>query len=86
MKDLILSWNYKKHASLVTSFYVLLLLIGNLTIGTFKKLKKTKGKPLSKKIKKLSSREKQFNLVLLGCYAIDMTITYQLIKLLKNRI
>lgn len=86
MKELLRDWDYKKHACAVTGLYILISLIGNLVLGTCRSLEKTKGKPLAKRVHKLSRREKIFNGALLGCYLFDMTATYQLLRWVRGKL
>ena len=85
MKELFMNWNYGKHACAVTGLYLLISIVGNLILGTPKSLKKTQGKSLEKRIKKLSKKEKIFNIGVAGCYVFDMTATYGIVKLLQNK-
>lgn len=85
MKEFFMNWNYAKHACAVTGLYVLVSAIGNLILGTPKKIKCTDVKRPKKCISKLSKKEKIFNCAVTGCYVFDMTATYGIIKLLQKK-
>lgn len=85
MREFIKNWNYVKHASLVTGLYAFIFTVGNLIIGTNKTLKKTEGKKLSKRIGKLSKKEKLFNIGVASCYVLDMTLAFGIIKIVQRK-
>ena len=85
MKELFKNWNYAKHACAVTTFYVTASIVGNLLMGTPKKMKNVECCSVSKCVNQLSKKEKIFNGAVAGCYLFDMTATYGIIKLLQKK-
>jgi len=85
MKELFKNWNYAKHACTVTTIYVAASIVGNLLMGTPKKMKNVECCSVSKCVRQLSKKEKIFNAVVAGCYVFDMTATYGIIKLLQRK-
>lgn len=85
MKEFFRNWNYAKHACAVTGLYVVVSTIGNLILGTPKKLKQAEIKRPKKCISSLSKKEKIFNGVVAGCYIFDMTATYGIVKLIQKK-
>ena len=85
MKELFKNWNYAKHACAVTTFYVTASIVGNLLMGTPKKMKNVECCTVSKCVNQLSKKEKIFNAAVAGCYLFDMTATYGVIKLLQRK-
>lgn len=86
MKECLKNWNYGKHACAVTSLYLTISIIGNLLMGTPKKFLKMEGKSLSKRVNKLTKKEKIFNLGVTGCFIFDMTATYGILKLIQRKL
>ena len=85
MKELFKNWNYAKHACAVTTFYMTASIVGNLLMGTPKKMKNVECCTVSKCVNQLSKKEKIFNAAVAGCYLFDMTATYGVIKLLQRK-
>jgi hypothetical protein len=84
MKELFKNWNYAKHACTVTTIYVTASIVGNLLMGTPKKMKNVECESVSKCVKQLSKKEKIFNIAVAGCYVVDMTAGYGFVKLLQR--
>jgi hypothetical protein len=78
-------WNYGKHAAAVTGVYCCLALIGNaLLADKLPEDEKTMHTLIA--VKRMNSRQKIFNGVLLGVYAFEMSGFYYIIKLLGKRL
>ena len=86
MKELLRNWNYAKHACVVTTVYLMASIVGNLLLGTPKKMKNAERGSVYKCVKQLSRKQKIFNAAVTGCYLFDMTASYGIIKLLQKKI
>jgi len=85
MKEIFKNWNYAKHAGAVTGAYLLISVIGNLMLGTPKKIKHVGITKPKKCICNLSKKEKIFNGIVAGCYIFEMSATYGIIKLIQRK-
>lgn len=86
MKEFIKNWNYAKHACTITTIYLTASIVGNLILGTPKKIKDVRCGSVTKCAKNLSKKEKIFNVAVAGCYLFDMTASYGIIKLIQKKI
>ena len=85
MREIFQNWNYVKHTGAVTGAYLLISVIGNLILGTPKKIKCNRITNPKKCISSLSKKEKTFNVIVAGCYLFDMTASYGIIKLIQRK-
>lgn len=84
MKRFLENWNYKKHAAAVSAFYVGLAVIGNAFFG--KKVAKDEKSLNPINIgKQMTTKQWIFNGILAGCYSIDMSATFCVLKHLKKQ-
>lgn len=84
MRNFLMNWNYKKHATTVSSIYLGTAIFGNALLG--------KRVPADEKAicpvtlcKQMTNKQHIFNGVLTICYAIDMTITFFLLDHWKKQ-
>ena len=73
----------QKHIAAETMFYASIALVGNAFFAK-KAGSDEKSCCLVKAYKGMPKKQKCFNHLLLGCYAVDMTVSYLLLKGLKK--
>ena len=83
MRNFIKNWNYKKHIAAEVMCYTSIALIGNAFFSK-RSGRDEKSSCLIKTYKDMPKKQKCFNHILLGCFAVDMTASYFLLKVLKK--
>ncbi len=84
MSHFIENWTYPKHAATFTGLYVGLAVAGNALLG--KKIPEDeKSLCPSDVCNHMTKKQKVFNVILGGCYVIDMSVTYIVINHFKKQ-
>jgi hypothetical protein len=83
MKNFIRNWDYKKHIAAEAMLYASMALVGNAFFAKGPGNGK-KSSCLIEAYKAMPKKQKCFNHILLGCFAVDMTASYFLLKGLKK--
>jgi len=84
MSRFVQNWTYPKHAATVSGLYLGLSLAGNAFLG--KKIPEDEKSLHPGEIcRNMTKKQKVFNLILCGCYAVDMSVTYLVIKHFKKQ-
>lgn len=79
MNNFLENWNFKKHITAVSSFYLGAAVIGNALFG--KKIPEDEKSMCPVEIcKHMPKGQKVFDGILAGCYAVDLTVTYFVIR------
>ncbi len=85
MKNCLLNWNFKKQLIAEIICYGGVAAAGNAFLGKKQRmLRKTKNP--KKIIQRMPKKQKIFNGVLFGCFAVDVTASYFLLKYLKEKL
>jgi len=84
MRNFLENWNYKKHAVAVTGIYLGVAMIGNSFLG--KKVPKDEKSynPVTV-AKQMTKKQWIFDGILFGCYSVDMSLTYCILKHFKKQ-
>ncbi|HPO04110.1 MAG TPA: hypothetical protein PLV37_01165 [Bacillota bacterium] len=83
MKTFIRNWTCKKHIAAGVMFYTTLAMVGNaLFKNPYGALEKNRS--LTAACKAMPKKQKCFNQILLGCFALDMAASCILLKALKK--
>ena len=85
MKDFLLNWNYKKQIIAEAMCYSCMAMVGNAWLGK-KPSEKEKTLCPAKIYRQMPLKQKCFNCALLGCFAIDMTASYFLLRYFKRKL
>ena len=84
MRKFLENWNYKKHATAVTGIYLGVAVIGNALLGkTIPRDEKTMN-PLTT-AKQMTKKQWILDGILLGCYSLDMSLTYCILNHFKKQ-
>lgn len=81
MRNFVKNWDFKKHVAAETMFYTSIAMIGN---AFFKKPAETKSNCPMTVCRNMPKKQRIFNGILFGCFLIDMTAGYCLLKKLKK--
>lgn len=84
MKNFVRNWDLKKHVAAVSMFYASMALVGNAFFSKKKVISDEKSCCPVKVYKEMPKSQKCFNGIILGCFAVDMTVSYLLLKGLKK--
>lgn len=84
MNRFLQNWNYPKHAIAVFSIYTCICLLGNAMLA--KKIPDDEKTccPV-KNYKNMTTKQKTFNGIVIGCMAFDMSVTYLIINHFKKQ-
>ncbi len=79
MNHFLENWNYGKHAAATSGLYLGLAVLGNAILG--KKIPEDEKSLCPVEVcKHMTKSQKIFDGILAGCYAVDMTVTYFVIR------
>ncbi len=79
MSKLIQNWTYPKHAAAVTGLYLAIAMTGNALLG--KKIPEDEKSLCPTEIcRQMTKKQRIFNAIISGCYAMDMSVTYLVIN------
>ena len=84
MRNFLQNWNYIKHATAITSFYIGFAIVGNAFLG--KKIPEDEKSLCPASVcKHMTKKQWIFGGILTGMYSIDMSLTYIGLKHFKKQ-
>lgn len=84
MRNFLENWNYKKHAAAVSGFYLGAAIIGNSFLGKKIPRDEKSANPVTV-AKQMTKKQWIFDGILLGCYSLDMSLTYCILRHFKKQ-